>query len=284
MTRSHANKPTFSPPFLHPLSPPTATKVTPPPTEHMGEARGYRRGHTVGVQGTPAIFLFPFYLTDFDSTPSNSQPLNMSRTPTGPAKASPHPPSAAPHPFQHVPLPVPHPLPPRHEEHDPRVTFFVSGVSPHPLPPQTRIIRPQGRILHVWGVPCPSPHPLPPRHEERDPRVMFFASGVSLTLSLTLYHPDTKNATPGSRSSRLVCPLPFYHPFPHLLPPFSSPPTTQTPSTHLLRCRHEEHDHRVAFFASAASLHPTFHPLPPRHEERDRMVTFFVSGVFPHSP
>src|SRR5438445_668435 len=37
----------------------------------MGEARGHRRRHTVGVQGTPAIFIFIFYFTDFDLTPSS---------------------------------------------------------------------------------------------------------------------------------------------------------------------------------------------------------------------
>ena len=138
------------------------------------KARGYGRGHMVGVQGTPAIFLFSFYLTDFDSTPSNSQLLKTSRTPTGPAKASPHPPSVAPHPFQHVPLPVLHPLPPRHKEHDPGVTFFVSGVSPHPLPPRHLLCTfyTSGASLH------PTFHPLPPRHEECNHMVAFFVSGV----------------------------------------------------------------------------------------------------------
>jgi len=45
----------------------------------MGEARGHGRGHRVGIQGTPAIFLFSFYLTDFDSTPSNSHMSNPAR-------------------------------------------------------------------------------------------------------------------------------------------------------------------------------------------------------------
>ena len=161
MTRSHANKPTFSPPFLHPLSPSTATKVTQPPMEHMGEARGYRRGHTVGIQGTPAIFLFFIYLTDFNSTPSNSHPLNTSRTPTGPAKASPHPSSAAPHPFQHVPLPIPHPLPPRHKECYCMVVFFVSGVFPYsflnPLYPTSPLTQTQKRntVVTFSNVICP---------------------------------------------------------------------------------------------------------------------------------
>jgi len=131
VTQSHANKPTFSPPFLHPPSPPTATKATPLPPGQVGEARGHGRGHTVGIQGMPAIFLFSFYLTDFNSTPSNSQPPNTSRTQLGPAKASPQPSSAAPQPFQHVPPPFPDPLPPRHEERDRMVAFFVSGMFPH---------------------------------------------------------------------------------------------------------------------------------------------------------
>ena len=81
-------------------SPPTATKAMPPTMELMGEA-----GDTVGVQGTPTIFLFSFYSTDFDSTPSKTQLLNMSRIQLGPAKTSPHPHSVAPQPFQHVPPP-----------------------------------------------------------------------------------------------------------------------------------------------------------------------------------
>ena len=87
------------------------------------------------------------------------------------------------------------------------------------------------------------------------------------------YYPDMKNATVWSRSLCLGCPLP-------LLPP-----------------RHEERDHRVAFFMSGFPS-PSYHPdtknatvwsrslclgcplplLPPRHEERDPVVAFFMSG------
>ena len=73
-----------------------------------------------------------------------------------------------------------HFLPPRHEEHDHKVTSFVSGVSL-----------------------CSSLHLLPPRHEECDPVVMFFMSGVSLCLPSTFYHPDTKDMTLWSHSSCL---------------------------------------------------------------------------------
>ena len=129
VTRSHVNKPTFSPPFLHPPSPPTATNATPPPTEHMGEARGHGR---VGVQGTPAIFLFSFFKTDFDSTHSNPQPPNTSRTQYGPAKASP----------RGTPTLPAHP-----------------STLPSPFTTQTRRTRPPGRVLRVWGVPITFYHP-----------------------------------------------------------------------------------------------------------------------------
>src|SRR6266542_4268964 len=78
MTRSHANKATFSPPFLHPPSPSTATNATPPTTDHTGEARGHGRRHTVGVQGTPAIFIFYllFHLLRLDPQQPQHVPLH----------------------------------------------------------------------------------------------------------------------------------------------------------------------------------------------------------------
>src|SRR6266545_4660300 len=77
MTRSHANKATFSPPFLHPPSPSTATNMTPPTMDHTGEARGHRRRHTVGVQGTPAIFIsyLLFHLLRLDPQQPQHVPL-----------------------------------------------------------------------------------------------------------------------------------------------------------------------------------------------------------------
>src|SRR6266511_2351861 len=81
MTRSHANKATFSPPFLHPLSPSTATNVMPPMTDHTGEARGHGRRHTVGVQGMPAIFIFYllFHLLRLDLQQPQHVPLHGKR-------------------------------------------------------------------------------------------------------------------------------------------------------------------------------------------------------------
>ena len=89
MTWSHTNKATFSSLFLHPPSPSTAMNVMPPMRDHMREARGHQRKHTVGVQGTLAIFCFILYFTQFHSislnftqfniSPSSTQPLNMSK-------------------------------------------------------------------------------------------------------------------------------------------------------------------------------------------------------------
>src|SRR6266545_522614 len=81
MTRSHANKATFSPPFLHPPSPSTATNTTLPTTDHMGEARGHGRRHTVGVQGMPAIFIFYllFHLLQLDPQQPQHVPLHGKR-------------------------------------------------------------------------------------------------------------------------------------------------------------------------------------------------------------
>ena len=78
VTRSHANKATFSPPFLHPPSPSTATNATPPTTDHTGEARGHGRRHTVGVQGMPAIFIFYllFHLLRLDPQQPQQVPLH----------------------------------------------------------------------------------------------------------------------------------------------------------------------------------------------------------------
>src|SRR6266545_6536230 len=81
MTRSHANKATFSPPFLHPPSPSTATNTTLPTTDHTGEARGHGRRHTVGVQGMPAIFIFYllFHLLQLDPQQPQHVPLHGKR-------------------------------------------------------------------------------------------------------------------------------------------------------------------------------------------------------------
>ena len=74
-------------------------------------------------------------------------------------------------------------------------------------------------MLSVFGMSLhPSLYSLPP-----------FPS-PSTTLPFTFHHSDAKNATLGSHSSHLGCPL-------HPLPP-----------------RHKEHDPRVVFFASGVSL------------------------------
>src|SRR6266540_3051877 len=101
MTRSHTNKATFSPPFLHPPSPSTATNATPPMTDHMGEARGHGRRHTVGIQGTPAIFIFYllFHLLRLDPQQPQHVPLHgkCADVPLLPPTTNPRCPSPAKH-------------------------------------------------------------------------------------------------------------------------------------------------------------------------------------------
>ena len=93
-----------------------------------------------------------------------------------------------------------HLLPPRHEERDHRVAFFVSGVFPPPPTTQTRRTRPQGRVSSCLGGPSPLPS--------------------------TSYHPDTKNVTTRSRPSCLGGPSALhttsYHPSVHLSLPLVS--------------------------------------------------------------
>src|SRR6266540_530125 len=119
MTRSHTNKATFSPPFLHPPSPSTATNAMPPTTDHTGEARGHGRRHTVGVQGTPTIFLFYllFHLLRLDPQQPQHVPLHGKR-----ADAPLLPPTTNPR----------CPPPAEHKKHALGGVFFVFGMSPHP--------------------------------------------------------------------------------------------------------------------------------------------------------
>src|SRR6266545_563282 len=71
MTRSHANKATFSPPFLHPPSPSTATNATPPTTDHTGRPGDTERGTRWAYKVRPLFLFLIFYFTYFDSTPSS---------------------------------------------------------------------------------------------------------------------------------------------------------------------------------------------------------------------
>src|SRR6266545_4873289 len=71
MTRSHANKATFSPPFLHPLSPSTAMNATPPTTDHTGRPGDMEGGTRWAYKVRPLFLFFIFYFTYFDSTPSS---------------------------------------------------------------------------------------------------------------------------------------------------------------------------------------------------------------------
>ncbi len=137
--------------------------------------------------------------------------------------------------------------PPRPVSTDVQQRSSPSKPSPHiwhvPSPPHCAKQQKHNYkgVLLVFGMSLhPSLYPLLSRHKEHDP-------GVSLTLSFTLYHPDTKNMTPGSRSSHLGPPSTlsfiFYYPdmknmtpgsrsvphsFLHPLPPFPLPSTTQT--------------------------------------------------------
>ena len=61
-----------------------------------------------------------------------------------------------------------------------------------------------------------------------------------------LHHPDTKNATPGPRSSRLGCPFTLYHPLPLTL----------------YHPRRDEHNPGVVFFASGVSDTAPPFPMP----------------------
>jgi len=80
MWHDHANKPTFSSPFLHPLSPSTATKCDAANDRPHGGDQGTWKGAHGGHTRYAHYFLFSFYSTDFDSTPSNTQLLNTSKT------------------------------------------------------------------------------------------------------------------------------------------------------------------------------------------------------------
>jgi len=162
--------------------------------------RRSRRAYRAGVQGTLAIFSHFIYTTNTNPPSPQPQlvPLHRKRTDALPLASHSSPNTSPTH--QHVPhnpntLPSlvsntrtcpqgrvlvfgRYFLPPGHEEHDPSVTFFVSGMVLHTPDMKTR---PQCRIF-VSGITLrPSHHPLPPRHEERDHMVAFFVSGMLLT-------------------------------------------------------------------------------------------------------
>ena len=80
------------------------------------------------------------------------------------------------------------------------------GVSLPFSPPsttQTRRTRPCGRVLRVWVV------FHTPYMNTRPPVSHSSCLGCPTTLPTTHYHPDTKNATTGSRFSFLGCPFTF---------------------------------------------------------------------------
>ena len=262
----------FDFPFRQFLSPTTLT------TQHaatVGDHDGTRgperrRGGAGGCTGrvykvrSLCILIFSTKLT----VPPFPQPQPPENAPT----RHPWPPTAQPHMSQtlerafplppplHSPLPCPqHLLPPLPPSTTPDTKNTTTGsrswclgcpspsyhpppsTTPPPPTTQTPRTRPQGRVLGVWGVPS------------------------------AFYHPDTKNATTGSRSLCLGTAL-------ALLPP-----------------RHEECDPVVPFFVSGDSPPPPTTPppsttqtalplLPPRHQECDHRVAFFVSGECPRPP
>src|SRR6266540_6747827 len=147
MTRSHTNKATFSPPFLHPPSPSTATNAMPPTTDHTGEARGHGRRHTVGVQGTPTIFIFYllFHLLRLDPQQPQHVPLHGKRAdvPLLPPTTNPR----CPPPAEHVPTS-------RTPERAHKGTFWCSLFPSLVL--NTRKC-PCGHFLVLTHLPSPSP-------------------------------------------------------------------------------------------------------------------------------
>ena len=147
MTRSHANKATFSPPFLHPPSPSTATNATPPTTDHMGRPGDMEGGTRWAYKVRPLFLFFIFYFTYFDSTPSS--PNMFPSTENAPTRHScrpqltrdvPHPPNTSPRPeHQNVPLwarsGVPSSPPSFRTPESAHVgTFWCLRTSPLPLP------------------------------------------------------------------------------------------------------------------------------------------------------
>jgi len=175
-------------------------------------------------------------------------------------------------------------LPPGHEERDPRVAFFVSGMVFHT--PDTKT-RPQCRVF-VSGISLhPCPHPLHSRYEERDPRVAFFVSGMLPTPSLQLLRPrreerdrrvaffvsapipppsttsDMKYATVGSRLHVWgVSNIPDPHP------------------TTLYHLRHEVRDRRVAS-SCLGCLHPSLHLYRPDTKNATMWSRSSRLAVFP---
>jgi len=99
------------------------------------------------------------------------------------------------------------PLPPRHEECDHRVMFFMSGCFSALF---STIYHPDLKNATTWphysGLGS-FPHPI---HEHATPPASCSSClGCSTTLPTTHYHPDTKNATTGSCFSFLGCPSTF---------------------------------------------------------------------------
>src|SRR6266545_6019080 len=215
MTRSHANKATFSPPFLHPPSPSTATNATPPTTDHTGEARGHGRRHMVGVQGMPAIFLFYllFHLLRLDPQQPQHVPLHGKR-----ADAPLLPPTTNPR----------CPPPAEHKKHALGGVFFVFGMSPHPehqnvplwarsgvpsSPPSFRT--PESAHVGTFWCSRTSPLPSPSRTPERACTGTFWCSRTSPLPLPRLEHQNKPMC--GSFWCSHTSPLSL----PHLEPPLS---------------------------------------------------------------
>ena len=191
--------------------------------------RRSRRAYRAGVQGTLAIFSHFIYTTNTNPPSPQPQlvPLHRKRADALPLASHSTPNTSPTH--QHVPhnpntrmcpcghvlvFPLPslvsntrtrpcgrvlvfgsYFLPPGHEERDPSVAFFVSGMVLHTPDMKTR---PQCRVF-VSGITLrPSHHPLPPRHEERNHMVAFFVSGMLLTPhgSPLVPHPPNMQNTP----------------------------------------------------------------------------------------
>src|SRR6266511_3242386 len=217
MTRSHTNKATFSPPFLHPPSPSTAINAMPPMTDHTGEARGHGRRHTVGIQGTPAIFIFYLLFHLLQLNPQQPQhvplhgkhadvpllpPTTNPRCPPpaehekhAPKSARPHIPNTRTCPCGHV-LVFPPPLP--RFEHQKVPTCHTPLPSPSRTPERAR--------MGTFWCSCTSPLPLPHLKHQNEPMCGSF--WCSRTSALPFSHLEHQNE-PTQAHSDVRAPLPI---------------------------------------------------------------------------
>ena len=275
MTRSHANKATFSPPFLHPPSPSTATNATPQTTDHMGEARGHRRRHTVGVQGMPAIFIFYllFHLLRLNPQQPQHVPLHGKHAdaPLLPPTTNPR----CPPPAEHVPTSPPSFRTPESAHVG---TFWCSRTSPLPSPSRT----PERACMGTFWCSRTSPLPLPHLEHQNEPVCGSF--WCSHTSALPFSRLEHQNEPTRARSDvQAPFPISTTRTCPHelvlVLAHLSSPsPSSRTP----------ERAHMGSFWCSRTSPLPLLcleHQNEPTRARSDVRAPLPVSTTrtCPHS-